>query len=134
MRVGRYEIETEIGRGGAGVVFLARGADGRRYALKLLRTTSADARTRFARETRLLGSFGEAEGFVPLVEQGDVPEGPYMVMPFLEGGSLRERLHRGPLSVDEALGLGCALAGALDVAFVMPPEPGSDGTPHTSAA
>ena len=27
-----------------------------------------------------------------------------------------------------------ALAGALEVAFVMPPEPGSDGTPHTSAA
>jgi hypothetical protein len=112
VRVGPYEIEGEIGRGGAGVVYRAS-RDGAVYAVKVLKVSSEDARARFAREARLLAELGEAEGFVPLVDVGESPEGPYLVMPFVEGGSLRDRLRKGPLAADEALAVARAVGGAL---------------------
>src|SRR4051812_37783354 len=57
MDLGGYAIVSEIGRGGMGYVFRARSPDGRDVAIKLMfKTNSADARARFAREQRLLGS------------------------------------------------------------------------------
>jgi len=112
VRVGAYEIEGEIGRGGTGVVYRAR-RDGAVFAVKLLKVSSADARARFAREARLLAELGLAEGFVPLVDVGEGPEGPFLVMPLVEGGSLRDRLRVGPLSVDETLVVARAVGGAL---------------------
>ncbi len=114
MKLGRYEILEEVGRGGMGTVFRARSPEGGDLAIKLLsRPARADAAARFERERRLLASFGEAEGFVPLLDAGLAPAGPFLVMPFLPGGTLRARLSRGPLEIEETLELGKALAGAL---------------------
>jgi tetratricopeptide (TPR) repeat protein len=116
MRVGAYELLEEIGRGGAGTVSKARSPDGRIVALKLLHRLASDgARARFAREQRLLAAFGEAEGFVPLLDTGDSEKGPFIVMPFLGGGTLRRRLGR-PWSPGDAVRLGTALADALAAA------------------
>ncbi len=117
MRIGAYEIEDELGRGGMGIVHRARSKEGRVVALKLL-ARSADplARERFDRERRILASLGEAEGFVTLLDAGEEKGQPYLVMPFLEGGSLRERLRRGPLGIDETIALAEALAAALSKA------------------
>ena len=116
MRVGAYEILSKIGEGGTGSVFRARGPDGRELALKLLRHSDEDALARFERETRLLGSLGESEGYVPLLDRGRTREGAFLVMPFLAGGTLRDRLERGPLSVAETLDLGRTLARSLGAA------------------
>src|SRR5262249_51642863 len=72
-----------------------------------------EAFARFERERRLLEALGEAEGFVPLLDAGSTSAGPYLVMPFLEGGTLRARLDEGPMSLEKALDLGRALARAL---------------------
>jgi WD40 repeat protein len=114
VEVGGYEIEREIGRGGMGVVLRARALDGRVVAIKLLlHAQKAEARALFAREQRLLASLGENEGFVPLLASGDSPRGPFLVMPFLEGGTLRARLGEGPLPIEEVRALGIALARAM---------------------
>jgi tetratricopeptide (TPR) repeat protein len=113
VRIGAYELLDEIGRGGMGVVHRARDPEGREVALKLLLGASAEARGRFERERRLLAEFTARDGFVPLLDAGDAPQGPWIVMPLLEGGSLRDRLAHGPLPVAETLEIGSALATAL---------------------
>ncbi|HZV00429.1 MAG TPA: protein kinase, partial [Planctomycetota bacterium] len=112
MLVGPYEIVERIGQGGAGVVYKVR-RGGAVFAVKVLKDRSEQARARFGREARLLAAFGEADGFVPLLDHGECPEGPYLVMPFVEGGSLRDRLRGGPLPVDETLAVARAVGGAL---------------------
>jgi tetratricopeptide (TPR) repeat protein len=117
VKVGPYEILGEVGRGGMGVVFRARSPTGRDVAVKLVRTGGSSAqRARFDRERRLLASLGEAEGFVPLLDAGDAREGPYFVMPFLGGGTLRDRLARGPLDLDDAIDVITQLARAIGLA------------------
>jgi tetratricopeptide (TPR) repeat protein len=116
MQVGAYEIVSKIGQGGSGSVFLARSPDGRDVALKFLRRSDDEALARFEREARLLASLGEREGFVPLLDRGTTRDGAYFVMPFLAGGTLRERLARGPLALEETLALGGALARSLGAA------------------
>src|SRR5262249_12055818 len=111
--LGAYQILGELGRGGMGAVFRARTADGRDVAIKvLLNARRALAVDRFARERRPLGALGEADGFVPPLDGGVGPQGPFLVMPFLAGGTLRDKLDRGPLAIDETVALGIALARA----------------------
>jgi WD40 repeat protein len=113
MRLGAYEVLGEIGRGGMGVVYRARGRGPNDFAIKLVQSRDPGALARFEREGRLLASLGEEAGFVPLVEAGMSPAGPFFVMPFLSGGTLRDRIRRGPLSVDETVALGRDLGAAL---------------------
>jgi serine/threonine protein kinase/Tfp pilus assembly protein PilF len=112
MRIGPYEVTGELGRGGAGVVYRARSRAGRELAIKVLSEFDADSVARFARERKLLETVGQEDGFVPLVDAGETPGGPWVAMPFLPGGTLRERMTR-PFTVDEAAALGLALATAL---------------------
>lgn len=118
MKLGPYEVLDRIGEGGTGVVHRARSRDGGVVALKLLRRRDKETVKRFERERRLQGGLAEEEGFVPLLDWGDSPEGPYLVMPFVPGGTLRDRLARGPLTVEATIALGRALATALGQAHV----------------
>jgi tetratricopeptide (TPR) repeat protein len=82
-------------------------------AVKLIHRKKAEDEPRHEREARLQMSLGTAEGFVPLLDSGELPEGPYLVMPFLPGGTLRERVDQGPLSPPESVALVATLARAL---------------------
>jgi formylglycine-generating enzyme required for sulfatase activity len=114
MRIGSYAIEGELGRGGFGAVFRGRAADGAEVAVKVLsRPESAEARARFERERRLAGSFGEVDGFVPVLDAGEHGGKPFIVMPLVPGGTLRQRLVRGPLPIDDAVAIGVRLSEAL---------------------
>jgi hypothetical protein len=114
VRIGRYEVEGTLGRGGMGVVYRARSPEGGAVAVKLL-TNAANpvARQRFDRERRLLDSLGAEQGFVPLLDEGEEKGQPFFVMRLLEGGTLRERLAAGALPVDETIALAESLAAAL---------------------
>ncbi|MBX3468502.1 MAG: protein kinase [Planctomycetes bacterium] len=112
-RVGPFEVLEEVARGGGGVVLRARGPDGREVALKVLRQAGDAAAERFARERALQSELGLAEGFVPLVAAGEGPPGPWLAMPFLPGGTLRDRLRRGALPLGEAVDVVRRLAEAL---------------------
>src|SRR5579883_2736037 len=112
MRIGAYEVTRTIGQGGMGVVHAARGPSGE-VAIKVLRATSAEALARFERESRLHARLGEVAGFVPVIEVGRSPQGPYIVMPLLPGGTLRDRLRTGPLGVEASIDLATQLGLAL---------------------
>ena len=119
--VARYQVERELGRGAAAIVYLAhdRRFD-RPVALKVLRpevATATDAR-RFRREIRILARLYHPHilqlydsGVMP---PGAVPAGMFYVMPYVRGETLRERLDRGPrLTIAEALGIAAVVADAL---------------------
>src|SRR2546423_2120618 len=99
-----------------GAVFRARSPDGRDVAIKIVLGARAELLERFERERRLLAALSEAEGFVPLLDAGSADRGAYIVMPFMSGGTLRDRLDRGPLAVGDALELARALARAMAAA------------------
>src|SRR5258705_6571235 len=61
----------------------------------------------------MIGVFTARVGFVPSHDAGTSERGPYLVMPFVAGGTLRDRMRRGPLGVAETVTLGRALAEAL---------------------
>jgi serine/threonine protein kinase/WD40 repeat protein len=117
-RLGPYVILETIGRGAAGRVFRARSPEGREVALKLLiGSLSPESLGRFERERNLLSQLGHDLGFVPLLDAGTTPHGPYVVMELMHGGSLRDRLQRtGKLDLASAIELGADLAAALSAA------------------
>jgi tetratricopeptide (TPR) repeat protein len=116
MRIGPYEVVSTLGQGGMGVVYAARSPEGRDVAVKVLRRNDAAVVARFEREQRLLASLGEAEGFVPLLDAGMAPLGPYVAMPLVPGGTLRAKLAAGPLGIDETIAHGRSLARAIGAA------------------
>jgi WD40 repeat protein len=112
-QLGPYVVLSELGRGGAGVVLRCRAPDGRDVAVKLLLDPAKNALlARFARERAVLQELALEGGFVPLLDAGESPRGPYLVMPFVAGGTLRDRLAREGLSLEEALELVGILAAA----------------------
>jgi len=102
-----------------GVVYRARDPEGRPVALKLLSNRGGDRAERFAREARLQEQLGEAAGFVPLLDLGASPAGPYLVMPLVSGGTLRARIEAGALSPEAAADLALQLADALGRAHAV---------------
>jgi len=114
---GRYSIERELGRGGMGIVLLARDvALDRLVAIKLLPphlAASVESRDRFLREARTSAGLSHPN-IVPIhaVEQaGDLV---FFVMGFVDGETLRERVDRaGPLAPRLALKLMQEVAWAL---------------------
>jgi serine/threonine-protein kinase len=94
---GRYSIETEIGRGGMGIVFLARDAAlNRPVAIKLLPPVLAalpDSRQRFLQEARTAAGLFHPN-IVPIhavEEQGDLV---FYVMGYVQGETLRDLVER----------------------------------------
>ncbi len=112
---------TQVGRGGFGVVYRARQeALGRTVAVKILSVAvlDEDSRRRFDHECRALGTLSGHPNIVALYTSGVSAAGhPYLVMDYLPGGSLADRIKREkPLSWTEVAGMGVKLAGALAAA------------------
>lgn len=119
MGIDGLTIESEIGRGGFGVVHLALDeAHGRRVAVKTLTGSLDDsARRRFDRERRAMGTLSGHPHIGVVHTSGFTPNGQaYIVMEHLSGGSLEARLEAGPMAVGEVIEIGKALADALETA------------------
>lgn len=122
---GRYAVEGELGKGGMSVVYLARDKrHDRPVALKVLQgrlLTSREHADRFLREIRFAAQLTHPH-ILPLYDSGKVPSASgahvlYYVMPYVAGGSLRDRLKaEGRMSVDQALRLTRTIGAALDYA------------------
>lgn len=122
-RIGRYEVERLIGSGGMGVVFKAYDTElNRPVAVKLLApylASSGGARQRFAREARAAAAVVD-DHVVPIHNVETESEHPFLVMQYIAGGSLRQRLDReGPLEVCEVLRIGLQTAKGLAAAHAQ---------------
>lgn len=113
----RFEIERPANAGGMGVVYRARDrATGEPVALKVMQVAARDVRDRFEREAVILARLRHP-AIVRYVAHGATAEGePYLVMEWLEGEDLHQRLARQGLSLDECLRLVRHVAEALAVA------------------
>ena len=115
--IGRYQIKSLLGRGGMAVVYLAFDPYmERQVAIKLLlkdRSYDDSLRSRFKRESRMVASLNHP-AIVPVYDFGETDEQPYLVMRYMEGGSLRERLRHAPLSLAVVASILNQIAPALD--------------------
>ena len=116
--LGSYGLLRLLGQGGMGEVYLAEGSDGEQVAIKTLLPSVLEdegRRKRFLRELRLIGRLERHEHIVEVREVLLRPEVPRdaVVMEWLDGPSLRDRLQDGPLEVGYALRLARQMASAL---------------------
>src|SRR5450759_1315581 len=118
-RMGPYEIVSPLGAGGMGEVYRARDTRlDRTVAIKVLNaalSASPDLKARFEREARAISQLNHPN-ICTLHDVGNESGTDYLVMEYLEGESLADRLRKGPLPLDQLLKIGCGIADALDKA------------------
>ncbi len=118
-RLGPYEILASIGAGGMGEVYRARDTRlGREVAIKVLggrHAEDAAMRERFEREARAISALSHP-AICTLYDVGEHEGTHFLVMEYLEGETLADRLDRGGLPLDQALKLGTEIAEALAAA------------------
>lgn len=109
----RFVVEARVASGGMGTVYRAHDrVGGASVAVKLVLDAGTTG-ARFAQEARVLGEL-EHPAIVRYVAHGEDDAGrAYLVMEWLDGEDLGERLARGPLSVEETVTLGRRIAEAL---------------------
>jgi tRNA A-37 threonylcarbamoyl transferase component Bud32 len=114
---GRYKIEEPLGVGGSSQVYLARDqALKRDVALKVLDPAAAadsNLRKMFVKEARALAQLSHPN-IVAVYDVGEVDDSPFIVMEYLPGGSLKQRIETtGPLKAGEAVKVAGEVANGL---------------------
>jgi serine/threonine protein kinase/tetratricopeptide (TPR) repeat protein len=117
--ISHYRILDELGAGGMGVVYRAEDTKlGRTVALKFIAPRgieSAEEKARFLHEAQAAASLGHPN--ICVVHEIDEADGRlFMAMEYVEGESLKDRIARGPLRIDEALDVAIQIAQGLDAA------------------
>jgi serine/threonine protein kinase len=119
VRLGPYEIHSAIGAGGMGEVYKARDTRlDRIVAIKVLPAHVAadpDVRQRFEREARAVAALNHPH-ICSLYDVGSQDGTDFLVMEYVEGETLADRLAKGALPLDQALRYGIEIADALDKA------------------
>ncbi len=118
-KLGPYQILAPVGAGGMGEVYRARDTRlGRDVALKVLPehlSDNVDLKQRFEREAKAISSLNHPH-ICTLYDVGSQDGTDFLVMEYLEGETLADRLVKGALKIDEALKVGIEIADALDKA------------------
>lgn len=119
---GDCTVERLLGKGGIGFVYLVHGSDGKRYALKMLRTdltgTSPEYKQRFAQEANLMMTMRH-RNLVRVYDAGEDAERGlcYILMEYMPGGTLKDRIVKtGAMSVTDAISIVTQIAEALAMA------------------
>src|SRR5215471_9980648 len=118
-KLGPYEIQSPLGAGGMGEVYRARDSRlGRDVAVKVLPahlSSNPELKARFEREARAVSSLNHPH-ICHLYDIGSQDSTSYLVMEYLEGESLADRLHKGALPLKQALEFGVQISEALATA------------------
>jgi serine/threonine protein kinase len=116
---GPYRIDSVLGRGGMGTVYLATHTRlERRVALKVISpglVGDAEFRERFLRESQLAASLDHPH-VIPIYDADEIDGVLFLAMRYVDGPSLRERLGSGPLGLGETARIAGQVGGALDAA------------------
>ncbi|MHC4174725.1 MAG: protein kinase domain-containing protein [Planctomycetota bacterium] len=122
-QIGPFRIERELGRGAVGVVYLAHDTKlDRPVAIKSLPAevmANPKARSRFSREARLLASLASLNhpNIATIYEELEEAEGVgYLVLEYVPGQTLAERIAKAPLKLEEALTIALQIAEAVAAA------------------
>src|SRR5215469_315295 len=119
INLGPYEIQSPLGAGGMGEVYRALDTRLQRsVAIKILPShlsENSDAKERFDREAKAISSLNHPN-ICTLHDVGSQDGTDFLVMEYLEGETLADRLHRGALPLTEALAIAIAVADALEKA------------------
>ncbi|HSB90298.1 MAG TPA: protein kinase [Anaerolineales bacterium] len=117
--LGQYRITQKIGEGGMGAVYKAdQPSVPRAVVIKVLSSSFAeyaDAGERFQRELKMITRL-EHPHILPVYDYGEVAGRPYIVMRFMNGGSLQDRLEAGMMKRPDVLRVLDQVAEALDFA------------------
>ena len=112
----RFEIEGELGKGGMGAVQLATDRQlKRQVAIKRIHAGSPSALARFVTEAQSIAALNHFN-IVQIFEFGRDLDGPLLVMEYVSGGSLLDRLKEGKLEVEDAISITCQVCDALTLA------------------
>src|ERR1700687_1192351 len=118
-KLGPYEIQSPLGAGGMGEVYKARDTRlDRTVAVKILPShlsENPEAKQRFDREARTISSLNHPN-ICTLHDVGEQDGVDYLVMEYLEGETLADRLRKGPLPVDQVLKYGIEICEGLEKA------------------
>lgn len=118
-KLGPYQVIEKAGAGGMGEVFKARDTRLERLvAIKVLPPTiavNAELKQRFEREAKTISSLNHPN-ICTLHDIGHEENLDYLVMEYIEGETLSERIKRGPLPIEEVLHIAGQVADALDKA------------------
>jgi serine/threonine protein kinase len=121
-QIGPYTITREIGRGGMGVVYLAHDTKlDRDVAIKALPVELADdpdRLARFEREAKTLAALNHPH-IASIYGLEEVEEKRFLILEYVSGETLDERLERGPIPVVEALTLALQIAEAVEAAHAQ---------------
>ncbi|MGE0682456.1 MAG: serine/threonine protein kinase, partial [Candidatus Binatia bacterium] len=124
----KYEVISELGRGGMGVVYKVRHSVlGKTYALKVLPAelmmANQDLVTRFYREARVMARLTHANIVQVMdIDRDESRDWYYFVMEYVQGKSLKHYIKsKGPLPLPEVLEIGCQVARALVYAHRQSP-------------
>ncbi|WP_172632161.1 serine/threonine protein kinase [Dictyobacter arantiisoli] len=116
MTVDHYYIERGLARGGMSEVYLARDQhNGQIVAMKVVRRSAGEYYERFRREARAMGNLHHPH-ILPSLDFGDYDQWSYLVMPYIEYGTLTRRIQEGPMPMEEAGHVLEQIAGALQFA------------------
>jgi len=117
--IGNFEIKEIIGKGGMGVVYLAHDTKlDRSVAVKTMPVelqASSTAQARFDREAKLLASLNHPNIAV-IHEIVEEKKSGYLILEYIPGETLAERIEREPLKLEEALSIGRQIAEAVSAA------------------
>ena len=118
-RISHYRILKKLGEGGMGQVYLAEDLNlGRQVAIKVLShelTDNPDHLRRFEREARAASALNHPN-ILTVYEIGEADGAHFIATEFIEGESLSQRMHRGPIELAEVLDIGIQIASALAAA------------------
>jgi serine/threonine protein kinase len=118
-KLGPYEIQSALGAGGMGEVYRARDTRlDRTVAIKILPShlsSNAELNARFEREARAVSALNHPH-ICHLYDIGKQSGTAFLVMEYLDGETLAQRLNKGPLPLKQALEFGIQIAQALATA------------------
>ena len=124
---GRYRLDAQIGAGGMSTVYRAFDTTlERRVAVKLMHreiASDSDQLERFRREARSVAQLSHPH-IVGVIDAGEEDGRPYIVLEYVEGETLKERIRRmGRLPIDEAIAYAIEIARALGAAHARADRP-----------